>query len=166
MDTTNRRVLIIGIVLTVTFTGLTYISDILVKGNLAPFNSLTIEESKEGGYFLREYRPLTRKIKLTYHQDSVEFFRLWTEKERKKEKIWLFYNTILSGNNYFQIDYKQFPSNKFLFEIDNYGGHGGRGTFNFTTDTVTFQIIERSPDDTVGWTEYLMGQKIKFVKVD
>jgi hypothetical protein len=109
---------------------------------------------------------VTKKLKLEHHPDSVEFLRLWTEKERDIEKTWIFHQIVLSGETYFQIDYQVYPSEKFSFQIEGYGGHNGQGTFDFKSDTVTFQIVERSPIDTIGWQEKLTGQQIKFVRTN
>lgn len=138
----------------------------MLQHKIVDENSWTIEDSKQDGHFLAEYRPLQRKIKLTHHSDSIEFSRLWTEKKKKKEKVWLFYRSVPSDKVHFQIDYRQYPSDEFNSQIEGYGSHGGQGTMStdFTIDTITFQIAEKSPVDSLGWRKKIMGQKIKFIR--
>jgi hypothetical protein len=145
---------------------LTKMSDML-QHKIVYEDSWTIEDSKQDGLFLTEYRPLERKIKLMYHSDSIEFSRLWTEKRKKKEKVWLFYHSVPSDKVHFQIDYRQYPSDEFNSQIEGYGSHGGQGIMStdFTTDTITFQIAEKSPVASLGWRQEFMGQQIKFIRV-
>ncbi|MGC3945574.1 MAG: hypothetical protein QM762_13825 [Chryseolinea sp.] len=167
MDRTNKRILKVIILLTIVLSAMTFVSDAL-QHKVIYDQSWTIEESKRNSYFLTEYRPLTRKLKLMQHADSVEIFRLWTEKEKKREKVWLFYKTVISDRVHFQIDYRQYPSDKFIFQIEGYGGHGGQGEMDtdFTVDTVTFQIVERGPVDTLGQRIQIPGELIKFIRVE
>lgn len=166
MDRTNKRILLIVVLGTVVLLLLTKVSDTL-QSKIVYEHSRAIEESKQDGRFLTEYEPVQKKIKLMHHSDSIEFSTLWTEKERKREKVWLFYSSVTSDRVYFQIDYRQYPSDEFNFQIEGYGSHGGRGTMStdFTLDTITFQITEKSPVDSLGWRQELMGQQIKFTRV-
>lgn len=166
MDRTNKRIFIIVLLVTVVLFLFTKMSDML-QNRIVYEHSWTIEESKQNGFFLTEYRPLQRKIKLTNHSDSIELTRLWTEKKNKKEKVWLFYHSVPSDEVHFQIDYRQYPSDEFNSQIEGYGSHGGQGTMStdFTIDTITFQIAEKCPVDSLGWRQKIMGQKIKFIRV-
>lgn len=38
-------------------------------------------------------------------------------------------------------------------------------TINQLYDTLTFQIVEKNPNDSIGWKEELNGEQIKFVRV-
>ena len=165
MDGTNKRILLIVVLVTTVLFLLTKISD-TVQHKIVYKHSRTIEDSRQDGLFLTEYKPLQRKTKLIHHSDSIEFSRLWTEKNKKKEKVWLFYRSVSSDQVHFQIDYRQYPSHEFNFQIEGYQSHGGQGTMStdFTIDTVTFQIAEKSPVDSLGWRKELMGQQIKFVR--
>src|SRR5688572_28767416 len=109
MDRTSKRIFIIVLLVTVVLFFFTKMSDML-QHKIVDENSWTIEDSKQDGLFLAEYRPLQRKLKLTHHSDSIEFSRLWTEKKKKKEKVWLFYRSVPSDKVHFQIDYRQYPS--------------------------------------------------------
>jgi hypothetical protein len=166
MDRTNKRILIFIVLLTVILFLLTKVSDAL-QNKIVYEHSWTIEESKQGRRFLTEYKPAQRRIKLMYHSDSIEFSRLWTEKAKKKEKVWLFYRSAPSDKVHFQIDYRQYPSDEFNSQIEGYGSHGGHGTMStdFALDTIIFQITEKNPVDSLGWEQELMGQKIKFIRV-
>jgi hypothetical protein len=167
MDRTNKRIFIIVLLVTVVLFLFTKMSDML-QHKIVYEGSWTIEESKQDGLFLTEYRPLERKIKLMHHSDSIEFSRLWTEKKKKKEKVWLFYRSVPSDKVHFQIDYRQYPSDEFNSQIEGYGSHGGQGTMStdFKSDTITFQIAEKSSVDSLGWRQKLTGQKIKFIRVE
>jgi len=166
MDRTNKRIFLIVTIVTVVPFLLTKVSDIL-QHKIVYEDSWTIEESKQDGLFLTEYRPLERKIKLIHHSDSIEFSRLWTEKRKKKEKVWLFYRSVPSDEVHFQIDYRKYPSDEFNSQIEGYGSHGGDGIMStdFTIDTITFQVAEKSPVDSLGWQQKLTGRQIKFVRV-
>ncbi len=166
MDRTNRRILFFVVLVTVVLFLLTKASNAL-QNRVVYEHSWTLEESKQDGLFLTEYEPVQRKIKLIHHSDTLEFSRLWTEKEKKKEKVWLFYRSVPSDKVHFQIDYRQYPSDEFNSQIEGYGSHGGHGTMltDFVLDTITFQITEKNPVDSLGWKQELIGQQIKFIRV-
>jgi hypothetical protein len=114
---------------------------------------------------------LQDKIKLTHHADSVEFYGLWFEVEREGKLISLGGEPIYAAplptdSLYFQIDFTQCCSDDFIFEITGHGSRNGNGTFDSKDlpDTISFGIIERNPDKSKGWKEYLNGQQISFVK--
>jgi hypothetical protein len=167
MDRTNKRIFIIVVVVTVVLFLLTKMSDML-QHKIIYEDSRTIEDSKQEGLFLTEFRPLERKIKLIDHSDSIEFLRLWTEKKKKKEKVSLFYRSVPTDKVHFQIDYRQYPSDEFNSQIEGYGSYDGQGTMltDFTSDTITFQIAEKSPVDSLGWRQKLSGQMIKFIRME
>ena len=141
------------------------------------FNFSSMEDSKAYGSFLAEYKPLQAQIKLRYHADSVEFLRLWTDAAKKKEKFYrgegirrkaVAHQIKITDKIYFQIDYRQFPSDNYVFQIDGYGGRNGRGMLNidYLPDTLTFTIFEKNPVDSIGWINFLKGQQICFVMIN
>ena len=140
-------------------------------------NFTSIDDSKSYGSFLAEYRPLEKKVKLSYHNDSIEFIRLWTDATKKKEPVYLgkgierkavAHQLKMTDKIYFQIDYRQFPTDDYIFQIEGHNGKNGKGILDipYLPDTLTFEILEKNPVDSIGWTNYLRGQKISFIRID
>lgn len=177
MKSIRKTILVIALVVITISLGLNiwYISAFPDKPEY--FNFTSIDDSKSYGSFLAEYRPLQNKIKLMYHEDSVEFLRLWTDAAKTKEKFYrgtgierkaIAHQIKITGKIYFQIDYKQFPSDDYVFQIDGHGGRNGSGMLDieYLPDTLTFTILEKNPIDSIGWTNYLKGQQIVFILVN
>lgn len=134
--------------------------------------SSSIDESKENDLFVATYQPLTDKVKLKYHDDTVQFITGWAENSwyvnsdicllKTKEKR--------EGFN-LTIEFRKFPGDTFNFQLDGYGVGWGMGQLSKTTtinqlyDTLIFQIVEKHPDNSIGWQEKMNGEQIKFVRV-
>jgi hypothetical protein len=172
MTRTNKIILISVITIVLGYLTLDFLCKVGVKCKNCSTYSLSIEDSKKDNFFAATYKPLTDKVKLTYHNDTVEFITGWAENSwhvnsdicllKRKEK----------GEGYnLIIEFKKYPSDTFNFQLDGYGVGWGMGQSSKTTtinqlyDTLTFQIVEKNPDNSIGWQEKLDGEQIRFLRV-
>lgn len=134
-------------------------------------------ESKESGYYLTDYKPMTREIKLTQHDEKIEFGEIWVESQ------W-FYNSDIcllshkeSRNGYNVVfEFKKSNQGTFLFtlkpiidgklDLGNGGILEDRKEIRLSqlTDTLWLKVHEKNPQKGVGWKNEIEGQKIGFVK--
>jgi len=134
--------------------------------------SLSLEESKKNGLFVSpSYVPITSRIKLKYHADSVEFVRGWVENSWIVNSDICLFKRIEKKEGYnLTIEFKKYPSDIFNFQLNGYGVGWGMGQAGKTVtierlyDTLVFQIVEKNPDPAIGWKEELDGAQIKFIK--
>ncbi len=170
MTKTNKIILFSVIAIVLGYIALDFFCKVGVKCKNCSTYSMSIEDSKKNDFFISTYRPLTDKVKLTYHSDTVEFVTGWAESSwhvnsgicllKRKEKE--------EGFN-LTIEFKKYPSDVFNFKLDGYGGPMGQSskttTISILYDTLTFRIIEKNPNDSIGWGEELNGEQVKFVRV-
>lgn len=137
--------------------------------------SMSKENSIADGYFIGEYVPLQKNIKLKYHDETIAFGNVWYESQwfynsdnclnTKKEKK--------DGYNII-VEFKQSIPNSFLFTLSELGASSGaRGGMNedkkelrlpYLPDTLWLKIHEKNPVDSIGWTQELEGEMVGFVK--
>lgn len=177
MKVLSFKILIISLLIIVTAIGLNIWYKSISPDEAEPIFFTRIDDSKSYGTFLAEYRPIENKIKLRYHSDSIEFIRLWTDAIKNKEKVYLgkgikrkavAHQFKVTDKIYFQIDYRQFPADDYVFQIEGHNGRNGKGILdvNFLPDTLVFDILEKNPVDSIGWNNFLTGQKISFVRIE
>lgn len=171
MNKTNTIIFIVLLVLIIGYFVLDYVSNLGVKCENCQQYSASAEQSRAEGLFVAYYKPLTDKIKLTYHNDTIQFMSAWAEHSwfetadsflgHKKEKV--------NGYN-IVIEFRKYPANTYNFDFDAAESFGMGQTKKVLTaydfsDTLILQIKERNPIDSIGWKQPLAGEKVKFVRI-
>lgn len=154
------------------YMALDFLCKVGVKCKNCSTYSMSIEDSKKDDFFIATYRPLTDKVKLTYHDDTVEFVTIWVETSwHVNSDICLLKRKVKEERFNLTVEFRKYPSDIFNFQLDGYGVGWGMGQSSKTTtinqlyDTLTFQIVEKNPNDSIGWKEELNGEQIQFVRV-
>lgn len=159
------------VVLLIGYFLLEYVSDLSVKCGNCPQYSASAEQSRTDGLFVTYYKPLTDKRKLTYHHDTLQVVSAWAEHSWFMETgSFLIHKKVKNADYNFIIEFRKYPGNVFNFDFEG-GGSFGMGqskkviTVYDLGDTLTFQIIEKNPVDSIGWLQPLAGEKVKFVRI-
>ena len=129
MTRINKIILFSIITIALGYLALDFLCKVEVKCKNCSIYSSSIDNSKKNYLFVATYKPLIDKVKLTYHDDTVEFVTGWAENSwhvnsdicllKKKEKE--------EGSN-LTIEFKKYPSDTFNFQLDGYGVGWGHGT--------------------------------------
>jgi hypothetical protein len=172
MTKTNKIILVSIITIVFSYLILDFLCKIGVKCKNCPTYSPSIEDSKKDNFFTAIYKPLTHKVKLINHNDTIEFITGWAENSwivnsdicflKRKKKI--------EGYN-LTIEFKKYPSDTFNFTLEGYGVGYGMGLTSKTVainklyDTLTFHILEKNPENYNVMRNKLNYQQVKFVKI-
>jgi hypothetical protein len=168
MTRTNKIILFSVLTIVLGCLAFDFLCKVGVKCKNCPTHSASIEESKKDSFFAATYKPLTEKVKLTYHDDTVEFVTGWAENSwRVNSDICLLKNKEKKEGFNLTIEFRKYPSGIFNFQLVGWsmGQSSTTTTITHLYDTLTFQIVEKNPDTLIGWRKELNGGQIKFVRV-
>jgi len=172
MTRTDKTILFSIVTIVLGYLALNFLCKVSLKCEDCQRYSISIQESKKNNFFVAAYKPLTDKVKLTYHNDTVDFVIGWVENSwHINSDICLFKKKELEKGFNLIIEFEKYPSDNFNFQLDGYGVGWGTGKSSKVTtimqpyDTLTFQIVEKSPDNSIGWREKLLGEEVKFVRI-
>lgn len=120
-----------------------------VKCENCPQHSASVETSKDDHLFVASYRPLTPRITLAHHTDTIEFSHAWAEHSWYTNSSNCFFKRKARTGEYnVVIEFNKHPSDQFNFTLEG-GEDSGMGlsstvkSFTVISDTLTFQIIEK-----------------------
>lgn len=148
-----------------------FICKVNVKCENCAQHSASVETSKDDHLFVASYRPLTPRITLAHHADTIEFSDAWAETGWYTNSSNCFFKRKERTGDYnVVIEFNKRPSDQFNFTLEG-GENSGMGlsstvkSFTVLSDTLTFQIMEKNPLDSIGWKEPLAGVYVKFVRI-
>lgn len=133
-------------------------------------HSASVEASRDDHLFVASYRALTPRVMLNHHTDTIEFSDAWAEHGWYTNSGNCFFKRKeLTGDYNVVIEFNKRPSDQFNFTLEG-GENSGMGlssivkSFTVLSDTLTFQIMEKNPVDSIGWNQPLAGGYVKFVR--
>ncbi|MEQ8683789.1 MAG: hypothetical protein RIE86_00790 [Imperialibacter sp.] len=171
MDKTTKIVIGVLIISVLAFFGMDFICQLGTKCKNCPQYSNSIEDSKNNGFFIAEYQPTKKYIKLLHYQDSVFFSNAWVESSWSiNSDICLLKSKEKSDRFNITVEFNK-QTDDFIFNLRGYGSGFGLGTNSKTvttselTDTLTFTIVEKNPEPGIGWRAELQGSTIQFALI-
>jgi len=165
----------LGLTIMIGYLILSQLCKIGVKCENCNDTSISKENSVKDGFYLMDYKPLQKIVKLKYHDETIEFNDVWIESQ------W-FHNTNNCLNTHKEKDdginvifeFKKSNDNTFLFTLSSLvngriagvGISEDRKVIRLSTlpDTIWLKIHEKNPIDSIGWKQEVEGDVIGFVK--
>jgi hypothetical protein len=139
--------------------------------------SLTKANSIKDGFYLMDYKPLQKEIKLMNYPGKIEFKNAWVENQ------WFYnsndcINTKQEKRDGYNVifEFKESNIHSFIFSLTpvingridetNGGIKADRKEIRLKTlsDTIWLRVFERNPIDSIGWQQEIEGELIGFVK--
>ncbi|MGH1366376.1 MAG: hypothetical protein ACRBF0_22640 [Calditrichia bacterium] len=134
-------------------------------------------ESKESGFYIADYEPLSRTLKLSHHDETIEFLDIWAEnKWFINSEICLFSHKEKRDGYNVIFEFQKSNENTFLFSLSPLINgkldktNGGiqedkkKIRLSILPDTLWLQVHEKNPLKEIGWRNGIEGQKVGFVK--
>jgi len=158
------------------FAGFYFLCKVEVKCKNCDQTSKSVEESKQNGFYLKEYNVDKSSFNLKYNDENVKIQKVWCEKawHYNTENCFStnYNNPVLSKNSYNIIIEFTKSTDHFLFNfqpmindiVDNQNGgiEQNRKTLRYEDLPKQFKLIvkEKNPEMNVGWQQAIVSDTL------
>ena len=135
--------------------------------------------SKKNNFYIRDYVPTEKVIKLKYWPATIVLDTAWTEYQWVEEANFLSSTLRKADNGAYNIGFKikSESTEDFVYSLDiipeSVGSIGGNnpltkqheGVLYTFPDTLKIIVQEKNPVDSIGWTKHIVTDTITYIKL-